>query len=273
MVEFDLVGLWSELKVEIIRAYASEYSKIMASQKLKHIYIDAFAGPGVNISRTSGEFVPGSPLNALLIAPPFEEFHFIDADGHRTSKLRQMSQGRQNVFTYEGDCNDILPSQIFPRAAYNDFARALCLLDPYNINLAWNVVAQAGRMRTVEIFLNFMIMDINMNVLKHDPGNVDQSQLDRMNRFWGDDTWRNAAYDDSGNLFGWNEKVAGNEALVEAYRDRLKTVGGFKYVPAPVPMRNSKGAIIYYLFFASPNSTGNRIIEHIFSKYRNKGAA
>ena len=134
-------------------------------------------------------------------------------------------------------------------------------------------MAQAGKMGTVEIFLNFMIMDINMNVLRNDPGNVDPIQTARMNRFWGDESWRTVMYDNTGNLFGWDEKVAGNEALAEAYRKRLREVAGFKFVPAPVPMKNSIGRTIYYLFFASPNPTANKIVEYIFNKYRNKGAA
>jgi three-Cys-motif partner protein len=272
-VEYDIVGLWSEVKVEIVRAYATEYSKIMANQHLikRHIYIDAFAGPGVNLSRASGEYIPGSPLNALLVQPPFDEFHFIDADGHRTERLRQLAPNHPNVFTYEGDCNAILPEKVFPRAEYKDYARALCLLDPYNIDLSWQVVLQAGRMQTIEIFVNFMIMDINMNVLRRNPERVDRNQIDRMNRFWGDESWRDIAYDATSNLFGWDEKVAGNEAVVRAYRKRLKEVAGFRYVPEPMPMRNSRGATVYYLFFASPNPTGNKIVEHIFNKYRGGG--
>jgi three-Cys-motif partner protein len=58
---------------------------------------------------------------------------------------------------------------------------------------------------------------------------------------------------------------------VAAFRDRLKTVAGFKYVPDPMPMRNSKGAVIYYLFFASPNRSGGKIVQDIFNKYRSEG--
>ena len=55
-------------------------------------------------------------------------------------------------------------------------------------------------------------------------------------------------------------------------RDRLKAVAGFKCVPDPTPMRNSSGAILYYLFFASPNKTGQGILQDIFDTYRGKGA-
>jgi three-Cys-motif partner protein len=271
--EYDEVGLWSEMKLEIVRDYAKEYSKIISKQKLTHVYIDAFAGAGMHLSKTTGEYIPGSPLNALMVEPPFKEYHFIDLDGNRTGQIRELAGDRRDVFTYEGDCNTILPCKVFPRVTWEKYGRALCLLDPYNIDLSWDVVAQAGKMRTVEIFLNFMIMDINMNVLRNDPGNVDPIQTARMNRFWGDESWRTVMYDNTGNLFGWDEKVAGNEALAEAYRKRLREVAGFKFVPAPVPMKNSIGRTIYYLFFASPNPTANKIVEYIFNKYRNKGAA
>jgi three-Cys-motif partner protein len=55
-------------------------------------------------------------------------------------------------------------------------------------------------------------------------------------------------------------------AITNAYRKRLTDIAGFKYVPEPMPMRNSKGAVIYYLFFASPNETGHKIIKDIFRK-------
>ena len=55
------------------------------------------------------------------------------------------------------------------------------------------------------------------------------------------------------------------------YRKRLKEVAGFKYVPEPIPMRNSKNAVVYYLFFASSNSTGEKIVKEIFDRYRNRG--
>jgi three-Cys-motif partner protein len=71
-------------------------------------------------------------------------------------------------------------------------------------------------------------------------------------------------------LFGPIEEKTSNEAVMAAYRERLKKVAGFKYVPDPLPMCNSTGAVVYYLFFASHNSTGNRIAEHIFKKYRSR---
>ena len=57
------------------------------------------------------------------------------------------------------------------------------------------------------------------------------------------------------------------------FRERLQKAAGFKFVPQPMPMRNSRGAVVYYLLFASPNETGARIVNDIFNKYRSRGAA
>jgi len=166
-----------------------------------------------------------------------------------------------------------LLEKIFPLAKYTDFRRALCLLDPYGIHLNWEVVYRAGQMKSIEIFLNFPVMDMNMNVLWRNPEKVKKLQLARMNAFWGDDSWRNVAYTKTKNLFGDDfEEKAGIKPVIKAYQDRLKRVAGFTYVPEPIPMRNSTGAIVYYLFFASPNRIGAKIVKWIFDKYRSKGA-
>ena len=147
--------------------------------------------------------------------------------------------------------------------------------DPYNIDLSWDVVATAGRMRSIEIFVNFMVMDMNMNVLLRDPAKADAVQIARMDRFWGDRSWREVAYEVSrqGSLFGEADQVkveSANEKIAEAYRKRLIDVAGFAYAPQPLRFVNSLGATIYYLFFASPNKTGNKIVEDIFRKHRMK---
>ena len=162
-------------------------------------------------------------------------------------------------------------SEVFPQCRYQDYRRALCLLDPYKLNPDWEVVETAGKMGSIEIFLNFMIMDANMNALKKNPESVTPEQAQRMSRFWGDDSWRKAAYPTERGLFADIEEKGTNEAVVQAYRERLKTVAGFKFVPEPLPMCNTQGTVVYYLLFASHNQAGNKIAEDIFKKYRKRG--
>jgi three-Cys-motif partner protein len=210
-------------------------------------------------------------LNALVISPAFSEYHFIDLDGDKVDKLRLAIGDRRDVLFHKGDCNKVLLAEIFPRCQYGDYRRALCLLDPYGLNVNWEVLQRAGEMKSIEVFYNFMIMDANMNILWRSPDKVQASQVARMDAVWGDHSWREVAYRKTPGLFGEIEEKATNEAVIDAFRERLKKVAGFEYVPEPMPMRNSKGSVIYYLFFASPNRTGAKIVKDIFDNYRNKG--
>jgi len=274
-IEYDEIGIWSEVKLAIIKAYASAYAKILDAARrdkipsLKWLYIDAFAGPGVHLSKTTGEVVEGSPLIALNTMPPFSEYHFIDDDPERAEQLRGIAGPRKDVHIYSADCNDILLKEVLPRAKFDDYHRALCLLDPYNINLRWEVIETAGQMGSVEIFLNFMIMDINRNALRKNPDKALQSKIDQLTLLWGDETWKDAAYDSSGNLFGNPEKVS-NERFEAAWRERLKRKAGFKFVSEPMPMKTKTNSIIYYLYFASQRPVASGIVDDIFKKYRQR---
>ncbi len=90
-MDFDLIGPWTEVKLDILREYAPAYSKILRANGFHHSYIDAFAAGGAHVSRTTKEIVPGSPLIALSTDPPFDEYHFIDKDEGRIEQLRGFS--------------------------------------------------------------------------------------------------------------------------------------------------------------------------------------
>ncbi len=275
-MQFDEIGYWSEVKLDIIKEYAAAYSKILTAQRtprLYHLYIDAFAGAGLHRSRTSGDFVPGSPTNALLVSPAFREYHFIDLDEQKVTALETMATQRKDVHVYPGDCNQVLLEQVLPQAKWDNYRRALCILDPYGLHLDWKVIAEAGRMRSVEIFLNFPVADINRNVLWRDRTGVAQEQVERMNMYWGDDSWKQAAYKPSSQMALWGppgEDKASNEEIAIAFRKRLKDVAGFSNVPEPIAMRNSQNAVVYYLYFASQKPVAEDIVRDIFNKYRDR---
>ena len=203
------------------------------------------------------------------MSPAFSEYHFIDINQARVGALQQVAQRRTNVFVHEGDCNQVLLGEVFPKVLYEDFCRGLCLLDPYGLHLDWKVIYTAGQMKSVEIFLNFQIMDMNMNVLRHNQEAVPTEQAERMTRYSGDESWKSAAYSTTGNLFGYEEKTD-NEAITEAFRERLLSIAGFKHVSQPLAMRNSRDAVVYYLFFASPKPVALQIVKDIFKKHEKR---
>jgi len=270
---FDEIGYWSEIKLDIINQYAKAYSQILSKRKnLHHVYIDAFAGSGKHISKTRGSTVPGSPQIALSIAPPFKEYYFIDIDGAKVAALEKLVANRPEAHVLEGDCNSKLLTDVFPKVMYKDFRRGLCLLDPYGLDLNWDVMKTAGQMKSIDMFLNFPVMDMNRNVLWLNPEGVDPADILRMNAYWGDESWRKVAYRQTSDLFGEVVEIKeSNRTIALAFGKRLQEVAEFAHVSQPLPMRNSRGAIVYYLFFASQQKVADIIITDIFDKYRSRG--
>lgn len=270
-LQFDEVGFWSEIKLEIVKKYAAAYATILAKQpKLTFDYIDGFAGMGRHISKETRETVAGSPLIALDVEPHFSHHYLIDIDGDCVESLRQLVGQRKDATLLQGDCNEILLKEILPKIQYRDFRRALCLLDPRGLHLDWKVIAETARLRTIDLWLNFPTMHINRNVLRARPEAAVPADVHRFTRLWGDDSWRPIAYKPSrqSNLFGEDEfEKARNEEIASAFQERLRKVAGFTHVPPPLAMRNGIGRIVYYLFFASQNETGGKIATSIMRRY------
>lgn len=270
-VSHDEIGFWSELKLDILQKYWPAYTTVVKSQPYRFhtVYIDAFAGSGLHKSRTTGELIKGSPSRALEVEPAFDEYHFVDLAEQKIRSLEAIAAERTNVHVHHGDCNKLLLQTILPCAKYEDYRRAVCLLDPYSLQLDWNVIAEAGAMKSVEVFINFPIMDINRNVLRRD---ASATKIAQMDQFWGDRSWRDVAYRSEPTLFGdLHEVKLENWAIADAFRERLRTAGNFKYVPEAMAMRNSMHATVYYLVFAGNNETGANIVRDIFNDYREKG--
>ena len=273
MLRFDTIGDWSEIKLEILRKYAAAYSTILTHQaRFEHFYIDGFSGAGIHLTKATGETVEGSPRIALEIEPPFRRYYFIDLDGDRVEFLRQSVGERSDVAILPGDCNQLLLESVFPQVRYEQYRRALCLLDPYGLQLEWSVLKTAGQMGTIDLFLNFPVMDINRNALWRNPEKLPEEYRERMTRFWGDETWFDASYERSRQLGLFGEEEAWikgtNDEVAEAFRQRLRQVAGFGHVPKPLPMKNSRGAVVYYLFFATAKPVASDIVEQIFERYR-----
>ena len=69
-LEYSEIGEWSEVKLDIVQEYGRAYSTIMNDPKrsyLHHAYVDAFAGSGTHVSKSTGDFISGSPVNALNV--------------------------------------------------------------------------------------------------------------------------------------------------------------------------------------------------------------
>ena len=101
------------------------------------------------------------------------------------------------------------------------------------------------------------------------PDRAAPEQLERMDKVWPSrEAWREKAYRTSPGLFANIDEKESNDAFMDGFREVLRDVAGFKFVPKPLPLHLPTGPTLYYLFFATCNSTGAKIAEDIFEKYR-----
>jgi three-Cys-motif partner protein len=102
------VGEWSKNKLKILSDYLPVYLQA-TTRAIERIYIDGFAGPGLNRVKSSGEEIPGSPLVALDAKSKngtrFDRLYFIERDTIGI-ELRNLSQSlRERRLVIEGDVN------------------------------------------------------------------------------------------------------------------------------------------------------------------------
>jgi len=276
MLEPEAIGLWTEIKLQIIREYAAAYTKILKEREWcrGYGYIDAFAGPGEFVAKQDRDrIIPGSPINALNIEHKFSEYHFIDINQSKIDHLQDLIVGRPEakmVHLHLGDANEILKRMILPNYEYESFKRALCILDPYGLDIEWATIESIGKTRTMDVFLNFPLMDINRNAALKMLEASDPEEGARLTKIWGDDSWKHLAYVEQGDLFSSSvliKKDEGNEILKRGFRERLKQVAGFSFVPEPILMKNRQGGHLYFLFFASHQPVAQNIAEAILRKW------
>jgi len=178
-------------------------------------------------------------------------------------------RGRSDVEVIKGDANIVLTQLVFPRIRYDKYERAFCFLDPYNeTGLRWETIVAAADTNAIDVLVHFPMMSINRNVLRRD-GKYTDAQAQRLTNLWGDESWVPVAFPTGNMLFpDWNEK-ADNAAIVEAFCKRLQDVAGFLGVAKPIPMKNKRGNVIYYLIFASNNTKGVQVITQTANKFIN----
>jgi three-Cys-motif partner protein len=121
----------------------------------------------------------------LNVQPPFREYHFIDLNAAKIENLQRIAGPHRDIHIYEGDCNEVLVQQIYPTLQFESYRRALCLLDPYGLDLKWQVIFRAGQLGTIDMFLNFPVMDMNRNVLWRNPDKVSAERSARMTAYLG----------------------------------------------------------------------------------------
>lgn len=273
-VRVDSVGSWSVQKLRLLGEYLEARRLVMKEQawcRDDH-YIDAFAGTGSPVLHDAEElrYIAGSPRVALSLRNPFSRYTFIEMETWRVDRLNLLKSEfpERRISVVQGDCNRVMVERVTPRIRREPFNRGFVFLDPFGVNLAWDTIAAIAETQALEIFLNFPTMGLNRAALHNEPDSLDPEKIEKMNRVWGLEDWRDLMYTRKLGLFGIHEvkiEPTRAERLARLFVEhRLSKV--FPHVTDPIPMYNSYGAPIYCLIFAGHNATGARIASHILGR-------
>jgi three-Cys-motif partner protein len=274
----DIIGRWSEEKLELLTKYLKAYSDIMNKQKQEwlraYYYIDAFAGSVQPKAKDEERYIDGSPLRALRTQPRFDGYWFIDVSQQRIERLERLREefNYYSIRIRQGDCNEILRNEVIPQITWSSKQRAIVFLDPYGLQVEWETVKALASARTFDIFVNFSLMGVTRLLRRDSP--PEMNVREQLNKVMGSTDWIDQIYQPPTysqlSLFeeqqpSLSRDTLRTEWLASLYTEHLREL--FPYVSRPVIMTNSTNSAIYALCLASHNQTAVKITNDIFKRY------
>ncbi len=268
-------GYWTRAKLRILSDYLDRFVTASSGQT-ERVYLDAFAGEGSGLDRLTGEEFKGSARIALEVNDPgFTRYRFFEM-GRRAKeleeKLRADYPGR-DIVVHEGDCNEGIRQALGDLASIR-WAPHFAFLDPDGMELEWPTLeALADHKRgyrsgtstrpefKAEQWMLFPSGGL-VRMLALNPEKLLPVHADRATRLFGNERWR-AIYDRR--LARTLEGGAARDEYVNLMRWQLERDLGYRWTH-PIELRNTTGAILYHMIFATDNEAGTRIMEHIYGQ-------
>jgi three-Cys-motif partner protein len=257
-------GYWTEHKLNMLADYLPCFTTA-SSRARTTVYLDLFAGDIENVSKTTGEAIPGSPKVALDATPPFGKVVLFELPTEATRLRKQLQEdypGR-DVTVYPGDCNasiDTALRDLAPLASAPTFA----FIDQYAAEIHWTTLVKLARFKRrspykVELWMLFAASMLPRGLGQDDPDRAAEF-ASRITAMYGTPVWR-AIHDarQDGRLTAADMRYE----LVNLMRWRLERLLGYT-ITHTVEMKNTRGVPLYEMIFATDNAAGNRIMSHIY---------
>ena len=246
------IGPWAEDKYRYVGMYAEMFSTGMKNKWPHRLYLDLFSGPGYSRVRDTGRVVLGSPMIALSLPDPFDEYIFSDENPEALDALRtRVGRLAQELrVTYiPGDAN-VAVARIVEviSASPRKSTLSFCFLDPYKLNIHFQTVHRIAEGRAVDfLILLALYIDANRNIQWY--VGDDNPTIDL---FLGDRTWRPR----------WKTAERAGDSIVKflanEYSARMGQIGYLTMaLEDMVKVRtHDKRLPLYYLAFFSKHAKG-----------------
>jgi len=286
--KLEFGGPWTHVKLAALESYLPAYTTILKrNPRAKHLstmYVDAFAGSGrmdyapskqAQLFEASKQpYLKGSAARALEVTPEFDKYIFIESKKSRCEELQKLKQKfpqkEQRIDVHNEDANTFLMKW----CTATDWTkwRAVVLLDPFAMNVAWKTVEALARTHAVDMWWLFPCGAFNRLLTKGKKPPPKWSAA--LTRICGTNEWEERFYraSEQPGLFGSihsEDKTAGFEIINQFLRERLATVFA-GVVDRPLFLVNSNNSPMFMLFFAASNPRGavpavkiaNWVIQH-----------
>jgi len=180
------VGGWAEEKYRLIASYFKQFSTGTKKAWPHRTFIDLYAGAGHSRLRTNGRILKGSPMLALSVNDPFDQYILCEESQDNFKVLENRisrDYPARNVRCIHGDCNRKI-EEIVALLPKRD-SLGLCFIDPYNLSIEFETLTKLAERRLDILCLLALHMDANRAYdvyISQDSSKVD--------RFLGSDTWK-----------------------------------------------------------------------------------
>jgi three-Cys-motif partner protein len=291
----SIVGPWARDKLERLHKYLNAYTTIMHKQSFAgYHYIDAFAGPGMHTIRPRKssaakaqrrliepdetereneerrQYLAGSPRIALNLRFPFSNYVFVERSPERVAALQVLQRefGKtRRILIRQADCTQYLRDQVANNPGINWRShRAIVFLDPFGMQVRWDVIEDLAKTKAVEVFLNFPVGMAIQRLMLRRPERFTDARRRLLDEYLGSPDWFSEIYRKNRTLFGEDEQQKvehSGTAIVRWYRDRLSRI--FAHVSGAALIKNTRDAHLYYLLLASHSKIGVKIANDILS--------
>lgn len=282
-------GPWTQQKLAALGKYLHAYTKIfkrnIRAQFYTISYVDAFAGTGAlrrpalgglaklipGMAEAEKEFRKGSARRALEVTPPFDKYVFIEKSTTKCKELEALAAEfpDRQIRIINGDANSALLKwceELNPKRE-----RAVVFLDPFGASVDWRVISALGKTRAVDLWILFPYFAINRMLVRD--SKPPRKWGDRLTRVLGTREWEKIFYTrsafrsllDPDQTVERTYKSVDHREIIDFIVNRLNQE--FDAVSTPLPLHNSKGALLFLLFFAAGNErsakTGIKIAKSI----------
>jgi three-Cys-motif partner protein len=266
--DHEFGGASTDLKLSLVEAYLSAFTRALRRKYPNLWYIDAFAGTGVRTIKHAAqegdlfseptdprtEDRRGSALIAINTKPAFDQLIFIDlrAKHYKALVALRADHPDRNILVLRGNANEIVRTIVGGRP-WRD-TRAVMFLDPYGLQVDWVTLEAIRKTEAIDVWYLVSLAGLfrQAPLIRSKIAPECRTRLTRMlgTPDWETDWYRGGAQSNLDGTLDYRRTASVDD--MEGYvRRRLQSL--FPAVLEPLRLKNKKGGPAFALFFAMSN--------------------